>query len=194
MLNETFKRLSSNLHDPNQLLDNVTKVTQMQNAIHLYTTIEHTKGSCEQVVIDELLAQIFDENLKHFNLQNGIFTVDSMPTVLGYPNLLKILFKELIKNAFQFRRDNKTVTINVGVKELENEWQFYIQDDGIGISLPDIDLIFGPFFTIGGNGSRSGMGLALCRRIVHLHNGRIWATSKPKLGTKIWFTLPKQEI
>jgi light-regulated signal transduction histidine kinase (bacteriophytochrome) len=132
-------------------------------------------------------------NLKVFLEESGaVVSHDPLPAVLGNEIQLSSLFQNLISNAIKFRSD-KPLRIHILVKEDEKNWQVGVQDNGIGIESQFFDQIFQIFHRLHKRSDYpgTGIGLALCKKIVERHNGRIWVESEPQVGSTFWFTLPK---
>jgi len=123
---------------------------------------------------------------------SAVITHDPLPVVVGDDNQLVQLLQNLIGNAIKFHRDEPP-RIHVSVKEHEGNWVFSVQDDGIGIAPEHRERIFGIFERLHTQSEYpgSGMGLAICRRIVERHGGRIWVESEGTAGSTFYFTLPE---
>jgi light-regulated signal transduction histidine kinase (bacteriophytochrome) len=122
-----------------------------------------------------------------------------LPTVVGDPTLLTRLWQNLIGNAVKFRRDGVEPRIVVecepGTGELDVEWLFSLADNGIGIAEEFVDKVFVIFQRLHGRDdySGTGIGLALCKKIIEYHSGAIWIDTSYTGGTRIRFTLPAKE-
>lgn len=104
--------------------------------------------------------------------------------ILGDSNLLSKVLINIIKNAFEARGTKAQVQVGVQVeKQPDGMVEIHITDDGIGIAQELLDKIFVPFFTTKSQGS--GIGLNLCRQIIHMHGGSIKVNSKPQEGTEL---------
>jgi signal transduction histidine kinase len=116
---------------------------------------------------------------------------DGLPTVIGNPSLLTQLFQNLIGNAIKFRSADRP-EIRVSAGRRGDEWLFSIQDNGIGIAPQYAERIFVIFQRLHGRSEYpgTGVGLAICKRIVTRHGGRIWVESQPGRGSTFYFTLP----
>jgi light-regulated signal transduction histidine kinase (bacteriophytochrome) len=123
----------------------------------------------------------------------------TLPRVAGDPTLLTMLWQNLIGNSVKFHRDGVEPRIIVecepGAGEHDGEWLFSLQDNGIGIAEDFADKVFVIFQRLHGRDeySGTGIGLALCKKIVEYHGGTIWIDTSFSDGTRIRFTLPVNE-
>ena len=119
-------------------------------------------------------------------------TRDSLPTLVADASQLMQVFELLIGNALKFRREVPP-RINASARVHEHEAIFSVCDNGIGIEAEYVGRIFDMFQRLHARDEYpgTGIGLAVCRRIVERHNGRIWAESEPGVGTTFYFTVPK---
>lgn len=115
----------------------------------------------------------------------------ALPTVMAIPIQLALLFQNLIGNAIKFRRAAQPVQIDIGARREGDEWVISVKDNGIGIDPQYFDRIFMIFQRLHTRTEYpgTGIGLALCKRIVEQHGGRIWVESVPDNGTTFFFTL-----
>ena len=155
-----------------------------------------TKGKPPQRVDCE---QILDQTVK--NLRSAIseagavITHDPLPTILADDAQLLQVFQNLIGNAIKFRRDEPP-QIHVSAVKNKKEWIFSVKDNGIGIESRHLDRIFVIFQRLhkrsqyGG----TGMGLAIVKKVVERHNGRVWVESEFGSGTTFYFTIPEKGI
>ena len=120
-------------------------------------------------------------------------THDPLPTVQGIASQLTLLFQNLIGNALKFRHKARPVRIHVGAQPVGDAWQISVADNGIGIAEQYFERIFVIFQRLHTRREYpgTGLGLALCKRIVEHHGGKIWLESKPDEGTTFFFTLPR---
>ena len=115
-----------------------------------------------------------------------------LPTVFGDPVQLQQLFTHLLSNALKFQQEGALPKITISAKGDGDWWHLSIRDNGIGIAADHQEQVFEMFRRLHDPGRYpgSGLGLALARRIVEAHGGRIWLESKPGLGTVVHLTLP----
>jgi PAS domain S-box-containing protein len=117
--------------------------------------------------------------------------VEPLPSVIAHRVHMKQLFQNLIDNAILFRRHDVACEVRVTVSPTPPFWQFSVEDNGIGMEADQTEYIFGIFKRIHGEKHEgTGIGLALCRRIVESYGGRIWAESELGRGSTFRFTLP----
>ncbi len=141
-----------------------------------------------RVLVDQALA-----NLSLAIEETGAeVEVDELPQISGDATLLTGVFQNLIGNAVKFRGDAPP-RIHVGVDDAGEEWEFRIADNGIGIEPGYADRIFVIFQRLHPKDAYpgTGIGLAMCRKIVEYHGGRIWLDTDVPAGTTFRFTLPK---
>ncbi|MBV9678525.1 MAG: PAS domain S-box protein [Acidobacteriaceae bacterium] len=120
---------------------------------------------------------------------------DALPVVLGDEQQLLRLLQNLISNAIKYRRPEKPPQICISVEPHDgHEWLFSVTDQGIGFRPEYAETIFGMFKRIHGKKySGTGIGLAICRKIVERHGGSLWAVSRGESeGSTFFFTLPRQ--
>lgn len=117
---------------------------------------------------------------------------DPLPRVSIHVTQLQQLFQNLVGNAIKYHRPGIPPAVRVCAQRQNDEWLFSVADNGIGIEPEYKERIFGLFKRLhtGGEYSGSGIGLALCQRIVERHHGRIWVESEPGKGSIFYFTLP----
>lgn len=126
------------------------------------------------------------------NETDAVVTFDPMPTIVADGTQLMQLFQNLIGNAIKFKQKQDPPRIHVGVQRQEDAWLFSVQDNGIGIDPQFADRIFVIFQRLHTRDEYpgSGMGLAICKKIVECHRGRIWVESALGKGATFYFTIP----
>jgi signal transduction histidine kinase len=117
-------------------------------------------------------------------------SVDPLPCVRGAEVHFVQLFQNLIGNAIKYR-GQRPATIHVSAQQINGEWRFEVSDKGIGIAPEYHEKVFAVFKRLHGKKiPGTGVGLAICKRVVERHGGRIWVESQAGQGAKFRFTLP----
>lgn len=141
-----------------------------------------------QTALDQALG-----NLRGRIAETGtVITADPLPTIVADGTQLMQLFQNLVGNAIKFRKSNEAPHIHIGVQRQEEHWLFSVADNGIGFDPQFADRIFVIFQRLHTRDEYhgSGMGLAICKKIVECHRGKIWVESVPDQGTTFCFTIP----
>ncbi len=122
----------------------------------------------------------------------GRLEIGNLPRLMGDADQILQLFNFLIGNAVKFRRDGVAPLVSVSAERNGGDWTFCVSDNGIGVEPEYREKVFKPFQKLHGEGvyPGAGMGLALARKIVTLHDGRIWLAEPQNSGAVVKFTLP----
>lgn len=125
-------------------------------------------------------------------------TSDPLPVVMGDAVQLEQLFQNLVGNAVKFRRPDVPCEVHVGAERTAEEgrdvWRLTVRDNGIGLDMAYAEQVFTMFQRLHTREeyAGTGIGLAICRKIVERHGGRIWVESAPGAGASFHFTLPAE--
>ena len=121
----------------------------------------------------------------------ALVTHDPLPTVMAEEVPLALLFQNLIGNAIKYHRPDEPPRIHVSFTHGDGAWNFAVTDNGIGIDAEFLQMIFAPFKRLHGREyPGTGIGLAMCQKIVERYGGRIWAESAGGKGSAFHFTIP----
>ena len=178
-----------------------------------YISFATDAASRMQRLIDDLLAysragrgeitdrteigDVLDRALKSLTISvkesAAAITHDPLPAITSNPLELAQVFQNLIGNAIKFR-GQRTPEIHVGAQRQPGRWLFTVRDNGIGIEREFADRIFMIFQRLHTRDEYpgTGIGLAICKKIVERHGGRIWMESEPGKGSTFCFTIPDQ--
>jgi PAS domain S-box-containing protein len=158
--------------------------------------LEYSRVGAKEIPIEptdcNLILQSVMNNLSSSIKDSGAdITIDPLPTLRGNPTQLTQLFQNLLGNALKFRGE-QPLTIQVTAKKDNGNWEFSIQDNGIGIPGDQQNRIFDIFQRLHSRTEYegTGIGLAICKKIVESHGGSMWVESEPGAGSKFRFTLP----
>lgn len=170
------------------ILSNVEKMDLLIKGILDYSTID--KLETEDRTID--LNILIDEVIRTLHVPNHVEIVfkNEMPKVFGNDFRFKQLFQNLIQNAIKYN-DKENGLVEIGSTENENEIEFYIKDNGIGIKQRYQSKIFDLFSKLENSDQSSGIGLSIVKKIIDLYNGKIWLKSQEEIGTTFYFTIAK---
>jgi signal transduction histidine kinase len=140
-------------------------------------------------VLEEALTYL-DASMKE---SGALVTHDGLPTIIGEELPLTLLMQNLIGNAIKYRRPEAPSRIHISAERTSSMWRFSVTDNGIGIEAKFLESIFAPFKRLHGRDyPGTGLGLAMCRKIVERYRGRIWVESIFGEGSTFYFTLPQQ--
>ncbi|MCX5770163.1 MAG: ATP-binding protein [Candidatus Hydrogenedentes bacterium] len=131
---------------------------------------------------------------RHVEKSGASIHIGKLPTVRGNSTLLVQVFQNLVGNAIKFKKEEPPI-VDIGAKKQDSEWLLWVQDNGIGFEPENAQRIFQVFQRLHERSrySGSGIGLAICKRAIELHGGRIWAESEPGKGATFYFALPARE-
>ena len=172
----------------------VEGVSLMQNLIDdvlAYSKVDLQGSNFTLVDTNVALEQALTNLQSRIRSNNAQITSDPLPTVMADPTQLMQMFQNLLGNAIKFRSD-RPLEIHITVERLEDAWQFCVEDNGIGIDPQFSERIFIIFQRLHTRDEYpgTGMGLAICKKIIECHRGVIWVDSAPDKGAKFYFTIP----
>ena len=182
--------------DANEFIDfAVDGAKRMQALIHdlLQLARVGTRGKEFRPVASETIVRDAITNLTGLIEETGAeIVVDPMPTIAGDASQLVHVFQNLIGNALKFRRPDAKPVVRISARVEEHAWRFLVADNGIGIEPKYFDRIFQMFQRLHGRHQYegTGIGLALCKKIVERHGGRIQVESQAGQGATFSFTIP----
>jgi light-regulated signal transduction histidine kinase (bacteriophytochrome) len=155
-----------------------------------YTQVSQDPREADSVDLNLVFQKEVDDLKTAIEESRAVVTCDDLPTVKGQEVHFRQLFQNLIGNALKYRAERQP-RIHVGLSKTADAWRFSVADNGIGID-PEYYLnIFGVFKRLHGREiAGTGIGLAICQRVVERHGGRIWVESEVDRGSTFYFTLP----
>ena len=164
------------------MIDDLLRVSEVSGEGHTFQRVD--VGTAVQEAIDNLQMLIRESEGKVF--------VDDLPTVSGDAGQLVQLFQNLIANAIKFRGDDPP-RVHVSADRDDDDWVFSVRDNGIGLNPEYAGRIFKMFQRVHKRGKYegSGIGLAIVKRIVNRHRGRVWVESEIGKGADFLFTVPQ---
>jgi PAS domain S-box-containing protein len=174
------------------IIDGATRMRQLIQDLLAYSRVS-TKGKpFSPTDCNHVLRQVFNNLQVLIAENNATIAYDSLPTVRVDKTQLVQLFQNLIGNAIKFRREEPP-QIQIAAELRDEVWLFSVKDNGIGIKSKYLERIFQIFQRLHTRSEipGTGIGLAICKKIVERHYGSIWAESEPGKGTTFFFTIPQ---
>jgi signal transduction histidine kinase len=167
-------------------------MTALVRGLLAYSRAGNAKPRYERVALDDVVTRAIDNLAAPIAEADANVGSEPLPDVMGDGSMLAQVFQNLIGNAVKFSDGSRPVVRVRAEPEGEHRVRVSVEDSGIGIASAEADRIFRPFHRLHGEDryEGSGIGLAICRRVVEAHGGRIWAEARPEGGTAFRLTLP----
>jgi light-regulated signal transduction histidine kinase (bacteriophytochrome) len=172
----------------------VDGATRMQNLIIdllEYSRVGTGDNEPESIDCEFILNKVLSDIKAVIKENNATISHDPLPEVMADSTQIVQVFQNLIINGIKFHGE-EAPKIHISAEKIANEWVFSVQDNGIGIDPQYSERIFEIFKRLNSRDRYpgTGMGLAICKKIVERHGGRIWVESKLGKGSTFYFTLP----
>jgi light-regulated signal transduction histidine kinase (bacteriophytochrome) len=185
-LDETAQDYLNRIHDTGSRMQRL-----IQNLL-IYAQVSRQQQEFQNTDCNNVLKQVL-ENLQGVIEEHHVtLTHDSLPVVWGRETQLLQLFQNLISNGIKFVHPNVNPVVHISAVQQKKQWRIGIQDNGIGIKSDYLEQIFHIFQRVHATQHYpgTGIGLAVCKKIVEQHGGKIWVESQIDQGTTFYFTLP----
>jgi light-regulated signal transduction histidine kinase (bacteriophytochrome) len=172
--------------------DGTQRMARLIAGLLTYSRMGGKEMAPEQIDLGILIREVLDEARKGEEKRPVRFTAGPLPTVRGDRAMIRAALFNLLSNALKFSRPRELAAIEVNAKTGAEEVRITVTDNGIGFDAAYADKLFGVFQRLHGEDEfeGTGIGLALVRRIVERHGGRVWAESRPGEGATFGFSLP----
>ncbi len=171
-------------------VDGATRMKNLINDLLTYSRVGTHGKPLEQLPLQETMHRVLNNLTVIIDERQAEVTHCTLPVIMGDSTQMDQLFQNIINNAIKFCQDTPKIHIDA-VKEDNNMWRISIKDNGIGIEQQYAERIFVMFQRLHTQQeySGTGIGLAVCKKIVERHGGRIWIESEKDKGTTFFFTL-----
>ncbi|WP_440763295.1 sensor histidine kinase [Natronorubrum sp. DTA7] len=172
-------------------IDGADRMRDMIDALLEYSRVDSEGDPLESTDLNAVLEDALTDLMVKIEEHDADIRAEPLPRIEGDPDQLRQLFQNLLSNAIEYNGTG-TPEIRIGAEQVGSRWQLSVSDDGIGIESGDQERIFEVFQRLHSHEEHAGtgIGLALCKRIVERHDGRIWVESEPDEGATFTFTLP----
>jgi len=156
-----------------------------------YARVRHDARELEEIDCDLVLREALTDLRETVAASGGQVTQDRLPTIMADSIQIEQVFQNLIGNALKFHSD-KPPEVHIGADRQNGEWRFRVSDNGLGIEPQYADKIFVVFQRLHKRRDYpgTGVGLAICKKIVERHRGKIWFESEPGKGSTFYFSIP----
>jgi len=162
----------------------------------VYDLLDHSRigrwSQKQKVDLNKVVDYVLNDMKTDLRKAQAKIEITDLPMVSAYPVEMKFLFRHLVDNAIKFHEPDSSPLVSISSKKSDGYWIISVTDNGIGIDSKHFEKVFVMFQKLhnlekyGGN----GCGLAHCKKVVKLHDGKIWLDSTPGNGTIVSFTIP----
>lgn len=176
----------------NFVLDSGEQIHNLLEALLSYTKINHISDTTEDVDLNKVMQSVLKNLDAVIKTKQACISTTELPLLKGNRVLLGLVLQNLISNAIKYQPDNQLANIMISARRLEKQWVISIRDNGIGIAPQYQKLIFAPFkrLHIQSRYQGSGIGLAICAKVIEGLQGEIWVESEEGSGSTFCFTVP----
>lgn len=175
-------------------VDGASRMQRLIEDLLQYSRVNTRGKPPEPTEADDVLTGVLADLEMHIEETGAEVTHDPLPQVMADPVQLGRLFQNLVSNAIKYRSEDPP-RIHIGAARQNGQWRFSVQDNGLGIDPQFHDRVFVIFQRLQARDETggTGIGLAVCKRIVERHGGRIWVESAEGKGSTFYFTIPAHE-
>ncbi len=174
-----------------KVMDVCKHMEQMVNELLLFSEISQTNEDFIKTDLNQVLKNEIAGLQTRIDQENAVINVQKLAKIKCHPTRVGEIFRNLIINALKYNNQTQKI-IDIGCYNEGTKTVFFVKDNGIGIKNSHHDKIFKIFKRLHGKmlyGGGTGIGLAITKKIVEMHNGQIWLESKEGLGSTFYFTL-----
>ncbi len=173
-------------------VDGAERMAQLITDLLAYSRVDRKGNPMQPIDVNVPLATALSNLQISIEGAQATVTCEGLPTILGNVSQLTQLFQNLIGNAIKFRRPDRPCQVHVSATGQNGQWLFSVRDNGIGIPKDAMERVFKIFERLHTRDkyAGTGIGLAICKRIVERHEGRLWVESQADEGSTFFFLLP----
>jgi light-regulated signal transduction histidine kinase (bacteriophytochrome) len=189
-LDENGKRVIS------VVLTNTRRMSQLIDDLLAFSWLGRGGVQKNRVNMLYLVNSTIAELGKAYPVKSNRIEIAPLPDAYGDESMLLQVWVNLIGNAFKYSSTRAEPHISINAEETDSEIIYSVKDNGVGFSMAYYDKLFGVFQRLHSIGEfeGTGVGLAIVQRIIHRHDGRVWAVSSVDEGATFYFSLPKEPV
>ncbi len=175
----------------NYIVGGATRMQTLITDLLAYLKVGDEELSLQSADLNQIVDNVLHDLDMMVQENSAVITYDPLPTVQADSSQMTHLLQNLLSNAIKFRSE-ETPTVHISVERQNGEWLFAVADNGIGLEAEFAERVFVIFQRLHTKEEYpgTGIGLAISKKVVENHNGRIWLESQPNEGTTFYFTLP----
>ena len=176
------------------ILDGADRLYAMIKGMLEYSRLTAIQAPYEELDTLEVLVSVIKDLMTVTNESNANILCHNMPVIRYNKTLLSQVFSNIINNSLKYKSPERNPKIEIHAEDKGDEYLFIVEDNGIGFDNEQSERIFKMFQRLHPNDSKfsgTGIGLAICKKIIEKENGRIWAEAIEDVGAKFYFTIPK---
>ncbi len=173
------------------ITDGTSRMRQLIQDLLAFSRVQTRGQPFSPVDVNKVLEEVKINLQVAIDETGAVLTKDSLPTIIADQTQMIQVFQNLIQNAIKFRKKEEPPRVHVSAERKGDEWIFSVRDNGIGIDPQYFEKIFVIFQQLHSKGEYpgTGIGLAIVKRIIERHGGRIWIESEPGRGSTFFFTI-----
>ena len=174
------------------IMRNSKKMGELIDDLLAFSKLGRKQVSVSEINMNVLVKFILDELLIEEGENIPAYKVGELPPAKGDQSLIKQVWINLISNAIKYSKNKSKTFIEIGAYQKENEFVYFVKDEGAGFDMQYYDKLFGVFQRLHSQEEfeGTGIGLAIVQKIVQRHNGTVWAESTLNQGASFYFSLP----
>ncbi len=179
----------------NVVRDNTVRMGQLIDDILKFSRAGRLELSYSEIDMEELARSVYEELRSSITGREVPVEIEHLPPAMGDRAMMRQVFANLLSNAIKFTRTKEDARVKVAGSVAGNEAIYLVQDNGVGFDMQYVGKLFGVFQRLHGVAEfeGTGIGLAIVKRVVTRHGGRVWAEGKVGEGATIYFALPVKE-
>ncbi len=174
----------------------VARMEQLIKDLLAYARLGRREIGLAMVSVERVVRDVLDELTAVYSGRKVELRMGELPAAYCDESMIRQVFANLLSNAFKFTKYRETARVEIGGSSEAGENLYWVRDNGVGFDQQDEGKLFGVFQRLQGSDrfEGTGIGLAIVKRIIDVHRGRVWAEGKPDEGATFYFTLPAGQI